>query len=125
MYKVVYNNNCYGCFSISLKAIDWLEANCKDDNLRNVIRSLRLASKEYSFASKDECFRYDVSDWFKGRRHHKDLVAAVEYLGEEANGPDANLAIEDISSNKYRIEKCYDIENVVTPDESDWVIISD
>lgn len=28
MHKIVYNND-YGGFSISVKAIDWLEENCK------------------------------------------------------------------------------------------------
>ena len=117
MRKVVFNN-CYGGFSLSVKAVEWLE-------LRDFIKSLRIAGKEYSFISKDECLRYDVSGWFEGKRHHKDLVAVVEALGNDANGPCANLAIEEISSKKYHIEEYDGVEEVVTPDESDWVFIED
>ena len=124
MHKVVFNN-CYGGFSLSVKAVEWLEVNCTDNELRDFIKSLRIAGKEYSFISKDECLRYDVSGWFEGKRHHKDLVAVVEALGNDANGPCANLAIEEISSKKYHIEEYDGVEEVVTPDESDWVFIED
>lgn len=123
MHKVVFNN-CYGGFSISLKAVEWLEDNSKDDELRNFIKSLRLASKEYSFSSKDECLCYDVSCWFEDRRHHKDLVAVVEALSEDANGPCAKLGIRTISCNKYRIEEYDGIEEVITPEDSnEWIVI--
>ena len=122
-HKVVYNA-CYGGFSISLKAIEWLEANCKDNELRDFIKSLRLAGKEYSFASKDECLRYDVSSWFDDKRHHKDLVAVVEALGSEANGPCTKLEISKIPGNQYRIDEYDGSEEVITPEGSDWIIIN-
>lgn len=123
MHKVVFNN-CYGGFSISLKAVNWLEANCKDNELRDLIKSLRLAGKEYSFSSKDECLRYDVSGWLEDNRHHKDLVAVVEALGEEVNGPCAKLAIAKIYGNQYRIDKYDGAESVITPEDGeDWVVI--
>lgn len=123
MHKVVFNN-CYGGFSISMKAVDWLEANCKDNELRDFIKSLRLAGKEYSFLSKDECLRYDVSGWFEGNRHHKDLVAVVEALGEEANGPCTNLAIAKIYGNQYRIDEYDGAESVITPEDGEgWIVI--
>ena len=124
MRKVVFNN-CYGGFSLSVKAVEWLEVNCTDNELRDFIKSLRIAGKEYSLFSKDKCLCYDVSGWFCDKRHHKDLVAVVETLGEEANGYCANLAIEEISSKKYHIEEYDGVEEVVTPDESDWVFIED
>lgn len=124
MHKVVFNN-CYGGFSLSLKAVEWLEVNCKDNELRNFIKSLHLAGKEYSFASKDECFRYDVSDWFEGRRHHKDLVAVVEALGAEANGFCASLEICEIGGNQYRIDEYDGVESVATPEGYDWIFIED
>jgi len=124
MNKIVYNND-YGGFSISLKAVDWLEANCKDNELRDFIKSLRLAGKEYSFSSKDECLRYDVSGWFEGKRHHKDLVAVVEALGDDANGPCATLEICEIAGNQYRIDEYDGAEEVVTPDGYGWVFINE
>jgi hypothetical protein len=123
-HKIVYNNS-YGGFSISLEAVNWLEANCKDNELRNFIKSLRFAGKEYSFASKDECLCYDVSSWFCDKRHHPDLVAVVEALGKDANGACANLAVEKISGNQYRIDKYDGAEDVITPNGNDWVFIND
>lgn len=124
MHKVVYNN-CFGGFSISLKAVEWLEDNCKDEELSNFIKSQRLVDKEYSFVPKDERLCYDVSDWFDDKRHHKDLVALVEALGNSANGPGAALCIRVISEKRYRIEKYDGAEEVVTPEDSDWIFISD
>lgn len=123
-HKVVYNA-CYGGFSLSLKAVDWLEENCEDNELSDFIKSLRLAGKEYSFASKDEYLRYDVSGWFDGKRHHKDLIAVVETLGHEANGPCVKLEIMEISGNQYRIDEYDGSEEVITPEDSDWIFIND
>ena len=124
MNKVVYNNN-YGGFSISLKAVEWLEHNSNDNELRDFIKSLRSAGKEYSFSSKDECLCYDVSGWFEDKRHHKDLVAVVEALGDEANGSCAQLNIRKICGNQYRIEEYDGAEDVITPeDDSEWIVIN-
>ena len=124
MHKVVFNN-CYGGFSISMKAVDWLEANCKDKELRDFIKSLRLYGKEYSFSSKDECLCYDVSGWFEYKRHHKDLVAVVEALGADANGPCAALGIRKINCNQYRIDEYDGAEEVIVPDCENWIYIND
>lgn len=68
--------------------------------------------------------RYTVSDWFCDRRHHKDLVAVVETLGEEADGPCAKLAIEKVYGNQYRIDQYDGAERVVTPeDDVHWIVI--
>ena len=115
MYKVVYNA-CYGGFSLSNKAVDWLLNNAADDNL-----------KEYIKQSIDNTLsRYlgmVVADWFRNKRHHKDLVAVVEALGDKANGECAALDIATISGNQYRIEKYDGAEEVVSPEDSNWVII--
>lgn len=120
--KVVYNA-CYGGFSLSLKSIEWLESNCKDNELRDFIKSLRCSGREYSFASKDDCLRYDVSNWFADKRHHKDLVAVVEALGEDASGGYSGLCIAEISGNRYKIEEYDGSEEVITPEDGDWTII--
>jgi hypothetical protein len=122
-HKVVFNN-CYGGFSISLKAVDWLETNCKDNELYDLIKSLRLAEKKYSFLSKDECICYDISDWLNDKRHHKDLVAVVEALGNDVNGHNAALEVCKIDDNLYRIDKYDGAESAITPYTSgSWVII--
>ena len=120
-HKVVYNN-CYGGFSISLKAIDWLEANCTDNELRKFIKATKI--KILSSLSK-EIFCYDISDWFDCKRHHKDLVAVAEALGAEANGPCASLEICEIGGNQYRIDEYDGAEIVVTPEGYDWIFIED
>lgn len=124
MHKVVFNN-CYGGFSISMKAVDWLEANCKDKKLRDFIKSSRLDDEESYCALKDERLCYDVSDWFEDKRHHKDLVAVVEALGADANGPCAALGIRKIDGNQYRIDEYDGAEEVIVPDCENWIYIND
>ena len=117
MHKVVYNN-CYGGFSLSNEAVYWLLDNAADDIL-----------KEYIKQSIDNTLsRYlgmVVADWFCNKRHHHDLIAVVETLGNKANGECANLAIAEISSNQYRIEQYDGAEDVITPnDNHDWIFIT-
>ena len=120
MHKVVYNND-YGGFSISIKAVDWLEANCKDNELRKFIE---VTKNKILPSLSNIILCCDVSDWFYNKRHHKDLVAVVETLGKEANGPCANLAIEKISGNQYRIDDYDGAESVITPEDGkDWIVI--
>lgn len=119
MHKVVFNN-CYGGFSISLKAVEWLEDNSEDDALLEHIENCR---ERYS-QDNNLLFCYAVSDFFYKNRHHKDLVAAVETLGDEANGSCAKLGIKKIYGNQYRIEEYDGAEDVITPeDDNEWVVI--
>ena len=125
MNKVVYNSD-YGEFLLSMKAVEWLEQNCKDNKLREFIKSM-LRDKCNS-RLKDEYICCYVSDWFEDMRHHKDLVAVVEALGNDANGCNTKLAIADIYGNKYSIDQ-YDVaERVITPESADsddehWIVI--
>lgn len=121
MNKVVYNSN-YGGFSLSLKAVEWLEQNCKDSKLRDFIKSMRR--DKCNSKLKDEFICYYVSDWFEDMRHHKDLVAVVEALGNDANGRDAKLAIANVYGNQYRIDQYDGAESVVTPEDNGrWIVI--
>lgn len=54
-----------------------------------------------------------------------EIEVVIEALGSEANGPCANLAIEEISGNLYRIDEYDGTENVITPNGSDWIFIND
>lgn len=121
MNKVVYNSN-YGEFLLSLKAVEWLEQNCKDSKLRDFIKS--LCRDKHNSKLKDEFICCYVSDWFEDIRHHKDLVAVVEALGNDANGRSAKLAIEKVYGNQYRIDQYDGAERVVTPeDDVHWIVI--
>lgn len=113
MHKVVYNN-CYGGFSISVEAVNWLEKNAKDTSLVEFIKATKQSTDKIYWG-------HVVGDYLP--RHHKDLIAVVESLGEAANGDCADLEIVHISGRQYRIEEYDGAENVVTPEDSDWIII--
>lgn len=122
-HKVVYNA-CYGGFCLSLKAVEWLESNCIDESLREHIKMAKVKSLSSTSSLKDDFLRYTISDWFDDKRHHKDLVAVVEALGSEANGPCAELEISKIPGNQYRIEEYDGSENVITPEDGEqWIVI--
>lgn len=123
-HKVVYNN-CYGGFSLSLKAVDWLEEHCKDEALCERIKMIKTNDLSSDVSLKYEYLCYGISDLFDGKRHHPDLVAVVEALGKEASGTCANLAIEEISGNQYRIDEYDGAEDVITPNGNDWIFIND
>ena len=123
MHKVVYNS-CHGGFALSLQAIDWLEENCKDENLRKIIKKAKEDSL-YSVLQRNMYICGEISRWFHDERHHTDLVAVVEALGKEASGFCADLAIEEISGRQYRIDDYDGAEDVITPKDSDWVFIND
>ena len=120
MNKVVFNNN-YGGFMLSTKAINWLHANCTDEELKKYF-SLRNSLRGENYSNYE--FDCTISDWFDRRRHHKDLVAVVEALGSEASGSCSNLAITEIEGKMYRIDVYDGWEQVITPkDNTDWILI--
>lgn len=129
MHKVVYNA-CYGGFSLSLKAVDWLEHNSKDNSLLAHIEECKEDIKHSAERVKcsvkyfNDLLCCGVSRYFDGYRHHKDLVAVVEALGDKANGECAKLEIANVG-NQYRIDEYDGAEEVVTPEGSDWIIIQD
>ena len=124
MHKVVYNN-CYGGFSISMKAVNWLEEHCNDEALRKRIKTIKINDLSSDVSLKHEYLCYDISNLFNDKRHHPDLVAVVEALGKDANGSCANLAIKEICGNQYRIDEYDGAEDVITPNGSDWIFIND
>lgn len=127
MNAVVYNA-CYGGFSLSLKAVDWLESNCKDESLREYIKQSLSSIKQSNvttYFSKNQIICYSISDYFRDKRHHKDLVAVVEALGDEASGDNADLEIAHISGNQYIIREYDGSEEVITPNGYDWIFIED
>lgn len=91
--KVVFNA-CYGGFGLSEKA-------------RKLLNELKGEEVDY----------YDLP------RHDKDLVAVVEELGSEANGMFACIKIATINSDRYRISEYDGWEQVITPEEEQYIII--
>ena len=125
MYKVVFNN-CYGGFNLSKEAVDWLEDHCKDNELRELIKSVKSdIMSDDIISNKYLHICYSVVDWFDKRRHHSDLIAVVEALGNAASGDCAALCIAKIDSKQYRIDEYDGAEEIVTPDGEDWIFIND
>ena len=91
--KVVYNA-CYGGFGLSEKA-------------QKLLNELKGEEVDY----------YDLP------RHDKDLVAVVEELGSEANSMFASLRIATINSDRYRISEYDGWEQVITPEEEQYIIV--
>lgn len=97
-HKVVYNA-CYGGFSLSDKAWEWLKEN------HGIERTHEM-------------------EWdFEQNRHDERLVACVEALDEEANGQCADLRIEEIEGNLYNIREYDGDETVITPAQYRWIEI--
>lgn len=106
MHEVVFNA-CYGGFGLSEEALDWLRENAEDARVRELSG------------------QYALYEFFDDCRHHKDLVAVVKALGDKANGSCSCLEIAKISGKQYRIEEYDGYEEVVTSEDSNWVIIED
>jgi hypothetical protein len=98
MFEVVYND-CYGGFSLSNKALNWLKENGMDLG--------------------DNCYPLDS----ELPRHHPLLVKCVKELGQEAGNQYSNLVIAEVSSKsgKYLIREYDGLEWVETPDSINWV----
>lgn len=99
MNKVVYNT-CYGGFSLSKKASQYL----------NEKYGLGI-SENYGYVD-------DVLS-----RHDQRLVEVVELMGDEASGTYSDLRIFELEGWVYRIDEYDGLETVETPDCVDWVVI--
>lgn len=112
-HKVVYNN-CFGGFSLSKEAGQWLlDHNIEEPHKHDIEQSLH-------WIEEDSVFR---SIYSKIPRHHPLLVQCVEELGEAANGECAELAIEEIYGDVYKIDEYDGNETVETQDTIDWIVI--
>lgn len=105
MYKVVINN-CYGGFSLSKEASEYL-------------------NEKYGMNINPE---YGIPPYFGDDgympRHDKRLIEVVETLGEErASGSCSELAIVEISTPCYRIDEYDGMESVETPEGIEWEYI--
>lgn len=95
MNKVVYND-CYGLFSLSKEAGEWLKKNYPDFDINKPLV-----------------------------RHDRRLIECVETLKGKASGIFAKLRIATIKGDTYRIDKYDGLERVVEPDEIEhWITIN-
>lgn len=102
MTKVVFNN-CFGGFSIS-----------------NEAKELAMSiAPEGSPWLEERPNRY----LFNMPRHDEILVKVVETLGDKANGVFSELAIVELSGNRYIIEEYDGAETVVEPKDINWIFV--
>ena len=142
MIKVVYNN-CYGGFVPSYKAYKWLiEHGMEDKYLSRDYNDKAIESRKFVEIVREKNGNWWVRDT-KVEQHHTDdelnlmchlylqdiprhhplLVQCVEELGKEASGPCSDLAIYEISGNRYRIEEYDGNESVVEPWDDNYITV--
>ena len=130
--KVVYNS-CFGGFSLSDKAVIWLEKNAEDEELRGFLKVKReeaskIPAKECWPSSVEDIMQYSMRYDFKEHgipRHHPDLIKVVEKLKDKADGMCAELRIAKIKGSLYRIDEYDGAETVIEPEDYDWIDIND
>ena len=142
MNKVVINN-CYGGFSLSMKALQLLYK--KKGEEYNYPYNYNFVDEKFYKCPLEEAewlFKEDMGnvidkETFNNNnsqiccydlncpRHDKDLVEVVEELGPDAGGECAYLKVAEISGNSYRICEYDGNEWVETPDLIDWIKIAD
>lgn len=129
-HKIVYND-CYGGYTLSDKAIDWLSEH-GSESTKNFIAQKRIEAKEkedFSSASQESIdnAKFYVMDAVRSflKRHDPDLVAVVEVLGKEVNGTFSELAIAEIDEDKYFIDEYDGRETVVIPADLCWEVIDE
>lgn len=102
MKHEVVINGCYGGFSLSSKALEWLKKNASQETKKNLRK------------------HHDIE------RHNPDLIRCVKALGSEAaSGSYARLKIETIEGNKYRVQEYDGSEWVETPNDIRWTVIKE
>lgn len=150
MNKIVYNS-CEGVFGLSTKAIAHILRQNKPGIKLYFYKQLfcdfvkytkykRVSESEkadvVSLKDFGECFSTEEVNSIEIRdnfihwadlnlsRHDPRLIKAVEELGKEANGKFSNLCIAEIDSNLYVInEYMVGYEDVITPEDIDWIKI--
>ena len=121
-HKIVYNSD-FGGYSLSDKAINWLEEH-GSDKTKKFIAQKRIEANEKTINNSTKIFYVmDALRYFL-ERHNPDLVAVVEALGKEVNDTFSSLAIEEIDGDEYIIEEYDGRETVVTPEDICWTVIS-
>lgn len=108
--KIVINT-CYGGFGLSREAGRWLLANGIEEPFKSQIQKSLNRDKKDPLSGGIWC---DLQDY--PNRTHPLLVKCVKTLGEKANGKYAELEVEEVSGNYFRIDEYDGVESVITPD---------
>ena len=94
-FKVAFNS-CFGGFSLSKRAMEWLEERGAED-----------------MGERPSC------------RHHPLLIECIEALGDDADGNCASLSIREIPGTQYKIDEYDGSESVVCPEDGEhWTSVS-
>lgn len=120
---VVYNG-CYGLYGLSQAAIEWLEANARDE-IKEKIRAIRTEANEKPphFVNIEIAIRMKVGDEIP--RHDPDLVRCVHTIGGMADAVGADLRIYELKGNQYRIQEYDGVEFVIEPSDEEYITIPD
>ena len=111
MGKKVVLNNCYGGFGLSRACVE---------------RMAQLGSEQ---AKRELNADWNRNRWcdgmtMKGNRHCPILVRAVEELGcSRASGHSADLRIVTVKGDRYMIRSYDGFEQLVEPDDLNWIMI--
>lgn len=106
--KIVINK-CYGGFSISKEAAEFMADRGNKDAIEKLKRYKDDEEEEYWYWSPPEYYMDYEGDW----RTNPDLIAAVEVLGARADGPNANLKIVEIPDDvEYYIDEYDGVETI-------------
>ena len=120
MTKIVYNA-CFGGFSLSDEAVElYLKLKGKDYTKEDGF----FGSSTYKIIGDLDDGDYDYfSERSDIERDDPVLVQVVEQLGKKANGPFAELRIEDIPPGTYyRIDEYDGNESIEFRDDINWKI---
>lgn len=106
-------NNCFGGFSISRAAADFMAARGNKYAQSEIAKSEKEGKwYGYGYGSDEHYEQYDRAD--------PDLVAAVEQLGEQANGSSAKLKVVEIPDGiEWEIDE-YDGREQVAEKHRTW-----
>ena len=108
MPKVVISTK-YGGYGLSKPATEWLAR-------KGVSSAIEYLKKN----EDDSWFSWSAHDI---DRHDPLLVECVETLGSEASGSGADLQVEVITGNVYKIDEYDGFESVIEPDDIVWQCI--
>ena len=111
MNKVVYND-CFGGFSISKAAMEWLAENGREE-----IKAIAKNDLQEDPDDNYGCYYCEI------QRHDPDLVRCVETIGHAASGRYANLKVKELKGNIYRIDEYDGTEDVIEPEDEEYITI--
>lgn len=111
MNKVVYNA-CFGGFSLSKVAMEWLAEHGREE--------IKTIAKKKLQEDPDNNSGYHCHEI---ERHDPDLVRCVEILGYAADGGYADLQVRELKGNRYRIDNYDGCEDVYEPEDEEYITI--